>query len=63
MQPSEFWRLPICDFWAELDAKIEESERIKEITANAGGKGNGSNVFSRAEWEAARKKHREKMGK
>lgn len=55
--------MPLCDFWAELDAKIEESERIKEITANAGGKGNGSNVFTRAEWEAARKKHREKMGK
>jgi len=55
--------LPLCDFWAELDAKIEESERIKETMAGAGGKGNGASVFSREEWDAARKKHREKMNK
>jgi hypothetical protein len=55
--------LPFCDFWAELDAKIEEGERIKDAMAGAGGSGGKSNVFSRAEWDAARKKHREKVGK
>lgn len=59
MQPSEFWRLPICDFWAELDSKIEESRKLKEMTAGIGKK--SGNVFSRDEWEAARRKHAEKM--
>ena len=58
MQPSEFWALPLCDFWAELDSKIEEARKLKEMT---GEYRNKSNVFSRDEWEAARRKHREKM--
>jgi hypothetical protein len=60
MQPSEFWRLPICDFWAELDSKIEEGRKLKEMTEGIG-KGKPGNVFTGAEWEAARRKHAEKM--
>lgn len=64
MQPSEFWRLPVCDFWAELDAKVDEARKMQEMTEDfKAGKGGKGNVFSRAEWDAARKKHREKMGK
>jgi hypothetical protein len=57
--------LPLCDFWAELDAKIEEGERIKAMTEDAkgGSVGRNGNVFSHAEWEDARRRHREKMGK
>ena len=61
MQPSEFWRLPVCDFWAELDAKIEESRRMQEMTDGFKSGKSGSNVFSHSEWEEARRKHREKM--
>ena len=49
--------MPLCDFWAELDAKIDESRKIKEITS---GKKSGGG-FSQAEWDAARRKHAEKM--
>jgi hypothetical protein len=59
MQPSEFWRLPICDFWAELDQKIDEARKIKEMTEGA--KSKTGIVFSREQWEAARRKHAEKM--
>lgn len=63
MQPSEFWTLPVADWWAELDGKIAEArqmeDRLEEIrSGNVKGK---SNVFSRSEWEAARRKHSEKM--
>lgn len=61
MQPSEFWALPLCDFWAELDSKIEEGRRLKEMTDGYKAKPTGGSVFSREEWEAARRKHREKM--
>jgi len=27
MQPSEFWRLPIADFWVEFDGHAEASQR------------------------------------
>jgi hypothetical protein len=60
MQPSEFWRLPICDFWAEVDSRVEEARKVKEISEGMKGKGGGS-VFSSAQWEEARRKHREKM--
>ena len=64
MQPSEFWRLPICDFWAELDGKIEENRKLEEMTNGfKAGKVGGGNVFTHAEWEAARRKHRERMKK
>ncbi len=59
MQPSEFWRLPLWDFWAELDAKVIEARKIGELT----GKGKSGGGFSQSEWETARRKHREKMGK
>jgi hypothetical protein len=52
--------LPICDFWAELDSKIEEGRKLKEMTEGIG-KGKPGNVFTGAEWEAARRKHAEKM--
>jgi hypothetical protein len=57
--------LPLCDFWAELDAKIEEGERIKAMTEDAkgGSVGRNGNVFSHAEWEDARRRHREKVAK
>ena len=62
MQPSEFWALPVADWWAELDGKIAEArqleERLDEIKTGAKPK---ANVFSREEWEAARRKHSENM--
>lgn len=57
MQPSEFWQLPVYDWWVELDAKIVESRRIEEMTsgkATAGG-------FTKSEWDKARRMHKEKM--
>lgn len=60
MQPSEFWRLPVCDFWAELDNKVVEARKLQEMTDGYKSGKSGGNVFSRSEWEAARKKHREK---
>lgn len=57
MQPSEFWALPIYDWWVELDAKIVESRHMEEITSGRS-KGGG---FSKAEWDKARQAHREKM--
>ena len=53
--------MPVCDFWAELDAKIEESRRMQEMTDGFKSGKSGSNVFSHSEWEEARRKHREKM--
>ena len=54
--------LPVADWWAELDGKIAEArqmeERLDEIRiGKQGGKGS---VFSRDQWEAARRKHAEK---
>lgn len=57
MQPSEFWGLPIYDWWVELDAKIVESRRMEELS-NGKAKDGG---FSKAQWDKARKEHREKM--
>lgn len=60
MQPSEFWGLPVEDFWTELDSKIEEGRKLKEISEGSKyGKKTGG--FSGQEWEAARRKHAEKM--
>lgn len=61
MQPSEFWALSPWEWWIELDAKLEANKRIEDRLedAKAGKKGGGA--FTRAEWEAARKKHAEKM--
>jgi hypothetical protein len=61
MQPSEFWRLPIHDFWAEMDSKIEEARKIKEMTGEIGKPKGAGRIFSHGEWEAARRKHAEKM--
>lgn len=59
IQPSEFWALPINDWWIELDAKIEESNRLKEMAEGHKKQGGG---FSRAEWDDARKRHKAKHG-
>lgn len=62
MQPSEFWALPVADWWVELDAKIVEARQMEEKLEEMRGKGKGSgNVFSSAEWAEARRKHAEKM--
>ena len=58
MQPSEFWGLPIYDWWVEFDGKVVEQRRIKEISGGKTGKDGG---FSKAQWDKARKEHREKM--
>ena len=45
----------------ELDAKLEANARIEERLEEAkAAKGSGGK-FSKAEWDAARKKHAEKM--
>jgi len=51
--------MPIVDWWVELDAKIEESRRLKEMAEGHKKTGGG---FSRAEWEEARKRHKAKHG-
>lgn len=57
MQPSEFWALPVVDWWVELDAKIKENNKLREIS-EGGAKGGG---FSQAEWADARARHKAKM--
>lgn len=60
IQPSEFWKMPIADWWVELDAQLDQADRIKEITEGAkkpGGK------FSGAEWADARKRFKERKAK
>ncbi len=54
MQPNEFWSLSLTEFWWEFDSNVAQNK-----TTKPGSRGPGK--FSRAEWEAARKKHREKM--
>jgi hypothetical protein len=58
MQPSEFWRLPLFDFWTELDSKIEEVNKLKEMTE---GKVKPKGIATAAQWEEGRRRHREKM--
>lgn len=60
MQPSEFWGLPVSDWWMEFDAKVIEHRRMQEISGG-GGKGKAGGGFSSAEWDKARKLHKEKM--
>lgn len=51
IQPSEFWSMSPREWWWEADTKISLSKRM---TKQAGG-------FSQSEWEAARRKHKERM--
>ena len=61
MQPSEFWRLPIDDWWCEFDAKMAEARAMEEKMAEAqGGKAKGGG-FTKAEWEDARRRHKERQ--
>ena len=61
MQPSEFWGLPVSDWWIELDAKLAESRAMEEkMDEVRTGKPNGGG-FSKAEWADARKRHKERM--
>jgi len=57
MQPSEFWALPIDDWWIELDGKVAENRKMQEAV-KGGSKGGG---FSETEWADARAKHKAKM--
>ncbi len=61
IQPSEFWRLSPCDWWAEFDAKMDEADRMEELTAKSGFAPKGGGGFSKAEWDKARRIHAEKM--
>lgn len=61
MQPSEFWALPVADWWAELDAHIAEARRLEDRLKDAKAGKVGGSAFSEAEWAAARKRHAEKM--
>lgn len=51
MQPSEFWALSPLEWWWEFDARMAAQKRLTN-------KGGG---FSGADWEAARKRHKERM--
>lgn len=51
MQPSEFWSLSPQEWWWEFDEKLLEHKRLTK-------KGGG---LSQADWEAARRKHKERM--
>ena len=55
MQPSEFWNLSPTEFWWEFDMKIKQNKKLDEIRERP-----GKPKFSSAEWEAARKKFRER---
>lgn len=57
IQPSEFWAMPIVDWWVELDGKVVESKRIQE----AAKRGGSNSAFTEAEWAEARAKHKAKM--
>lgn len=60
MQPSEFWGLSPAEWWAEFDARVSDSEKLKaSMDQKPGGK--GMSAFSRAEWEDARRRHHQKM--
>lgn len=61
MQPSEFWALPVADWWVELDAHIAEAKRLDAKLDEAKGKKSGGSVFTAEQWEDARRRHREKM--
>lgn len=61
MQPSEFWQLPVADWWAELDAHIVESRMVKEQVERAKGGGKGRSAFTGAEWQEARRKRVERL--
>jgi len=52
--------LPIYDWWVEFDAKVVEQRRMQEI-ADGGGKAKSGGGFSKAEWDKARRLHKEKM--
>lgn len=52
IQPSEFWAMSVAEWWWEADAKIRLS---KKMTKGTGG-------ISQADWEDARKRHKERMG-
>jgi len=54
MQPNEFWDLSTTEFWWEFDTKAKTLEMMKNYKAGAGG-------YSEAAWDAARKRHTEKM--
>lgn len=57
MRPDDFWNLSLTEFWWEFDAKIELNKKLQETVA---GNGKKKSAFTAAEWEAARKKFREK---
>lgn len=58
MQPSEFWQLSPTEFWWEFDFKIKAQ---RELSKKMPGKPSGSGATA-ADWEAARKRFREKHG-
>lgn len=55
MQPSEFWQLSPEEFWWEYDMRVRVNKRLDEEKV-----GRVKPTFTSAEWEAARKKFREK---
>lgn len=55
IQPSEFWAMSPAEYWAEFDTKYEMAQRLKD-----GGKQGGKSPFSQAEWEDARRRHKER---
>lgn len=61
IQPSEFWQLPVADWWVELDAKLVEARQMEERLDQAKTGKSARGAFTNAEWDAARKKHAEKM--
>lgn len=59
MQPREFWALSLWEWWAELDAKVEASEKMDEMLAQAKGGGQGKGGFSKSQWDDARRRFSE----
>ena len=60
VQPSEFRALSPAEWWAEFDARMDANDRI-EAEMQTHKRPGGRSEFSKAQWDAARKAHSEKM--
>ena len=56
IQPSEFWRMTVQEWWWEYDMRVDEAKRLQDMMKDGG-------KWSGPKWDEARRKHREKMAK
>lgn len=63
MQPSEFWSLPVSDWWVELDAHIAEAKQLEAKMDEAKSGRKSGSVFSADQWEDAKRRHKERLNR